>query len=39
MMDAAFMRTLADRQEITDLIYRYCRSISSVGRSLRAMRQ
>ena len=34
MMDAAFMRTLADRQEITDLIYRYCRSMDRIDASL-----
>ena len=34
MMDAAFMRTLADRQEITDLIYRYCRSMDRIDAQL-----
>ena len=27
MIDAEILRTVADRQQITDLIYRYCRSV------------
>jgi hypothetical protein len=34
MMDAASMRTLADRQEITDLIYRYCRAMDRIDAEL-----
>jgi hypothetical protein len=33
-MDAPSMRTLADRQEITDLIYRYCRSMDRIDAEL-----
>jgi hypothetical protein len=34
MMDTPSMRTLADRQEITDLIYRYCRSMDRIDAEL-----
>jgi hypothetical protein len=33
-MDAATTRALADRQEITDLIYRYCRSMDRIDAQL-----